>query len=185
MQRSRGHIFGAYGVLLALIAAFWFGAIQPAISVVRDTAKAVERERDLLQRLETSLARLEIEAERLTQQDTKTPGWKAARIGEAVAIIQADISKRARAQGVVLRSVTAIDAEPIAGSQSIGLRLELEAPLDQAAAFVQQTEQVSPALLITRADLRRLNRQQDEVLQPVVFVRLEISAPVVLEGAEE
>ena len=107
--------------------------------------------------------------------------WRAAQTGEATARIQSQLSKIASERGVSLRSISPTRARDLNLAQAAGFRLEMEASLDQLVQFLQAIEYHSPALLVEKASLRRLNKLNSNQPQPLIFAQIEISAPVVLD----
>ncbi|MEM1159381.1 MAG: hypothetical protein AAGJ28_00470 [Pseudomonadota bacterium] len=173
----------AWAGLAGLGLLVWFGAVDPALSAMQGVRNDLGREAAMRSRLENTLLRLDVEATELNEARAEMPGWRGARIGEISASIQAAISREARRNGLALRSVTATEADDIATSSAAGLVTELQAPLDQATGFLRGLEGMTPPIIVRRINMRRVNRQDRDSAQPLVFLRLELAAPIVL--AEE
>lgn len=154
--------------------------VLPFVDDVATTRAQLERETRALWQLKASLAQLEAREAALSSEESAGLGWAGRQLGQVTAVVQARLSEVARTRGIRLRSVTSIPSEPIAETETVGLRLEAEAPLDQIAGYLRDVETLTPVILVRRLNLRRLSRPTDAAAQPVVYLRLELAAPIVL-----
>lgn len=168
----------AVGILVLVILGFGFVIGQPIWAVRQSVSAQVERESKRHQDLSARLAALIAEEERLSSIAVETIGWQGDRVGEVSARIQSEINLTARRLGLQLRSVTAIETEPLAGQETAGLRIEVEAPSDRAMSLIKALETTEPPILVSRMNVRRLNRNAPNLTQPIIYLRLELQAPV-------
>lgn len=177
------HRLAALGLLAVVLVTGWSVIAAPLIESLQETEQALLREHRLKARLETRIAQLQTDLAQLDGQSVEAIGWQGSRTGEISARIQSQIGERARAHGLQLRSVAAIEADDVAGSAATGFRVELQAPMDQAARFLRDLEIATPPILARRTNIRRLNRGRGQSPQPVVFMRLELAAPIIVSAA--
>ncbi|MEM9099457.1 MAG: GspMb/PilO family protein [Pseudomonadota bacterium] len=179
---SRFEKISAVAILLVGLVLMGLFVVEPIWALRQDVARQVERETEQQRDLAARLLTLVAEDDRLSSSIPPSIGWEGSRIGEVSARIQSAITASARRLGLQLRSVTAIETEPLAGQQTAGLRIELEAPSDVAMTFMRSVEATEPPLMITRANLRRVNRNAPGITQPFLYLRLELTAPVRISG---
>ena len=170
----------ALGLTTLVLAGLGIFVFLPAFETLRASDRALRHEIALKGRLIASHATLGSEKAALGAHSGEPLGWRGQRTGEVAARIQSDLSRMAREKGIVLRSVTPFDAEPVAQTRTIGLRVEVEAALDSALGLLRAIETADRPILVGRANLRRLNRQSASSVQPLIFMRLELVAPVIL-----
>ncbi len=167
-------------VLLGIVAVIWIFAIQPALSwratVEHDLASSIDES----ERLEEGLQGLRAQLENLETVELDHLVWEAQQAGELTARIQAELGAIARRSGVTLRSVTPTQAAEFPMFRTTALRIEAEADLAQLITMLVEIEQHEPVLVVSRANLRRLNRPGRTSEQPLVFLQLDIAAPVLL-----
>lgn len=142
-----------------------------------------------LNALEGELATLDVRSERLAAElalvkDSKTDGlkWQADGLGVATARIQARVSEFASENGIALRSMSPTGEAKLSGTPTVTFRLEAEATLDRLVSFLRTLEYGQPAVLVQASNIRRLNRPGNDGQQPVVFVQLDLSAPIEIAG---
>jgi hypothetical protein len=126
---------------------------------------------------------LEQERDQLTGHEELNMLWRASQTGQATALIQSKLAKLATTHGSNLRSIGPTRSRDLNLAQTSGFRLEMEVGLDQLVLFLRAVEHHSPVLIIEKASLRRLNKLNKDQAQPLIFAQIEVSAPVVLEGA--
>lgn len=182
---GRGAAPAAVAVLVGIAALGWFAIVTPLAAwksgALAERAETLEE----IARLEQSLASLKAERGQLSVGGELDVLWTAAQMGEATARVQSELSGMARANGVSLRSISPNRARDMTLANAAGVRLEMEAGLDQLGAFLTELEHHSPALLIERAVVRRLNKPSGEGAQPLVFAQIDVSAPIGLsEGGQ-
>lgn len=168
----------ALGVTFLFLTFCWVVLIGPAIDAVAETSNSLIEEQRLKARLTVSLAALKRQDEAFPEPASDILFWQGARQGEIGAAIQSQIGSIARNAQIRLRSSAAIDAAPLAAVTARGFRIEAEAPLDKAVMFLRALERSEPPLVVTRTSLRRLNRRSTSQEQPVVYLRLEVAAPI-------
>lgn len=106
--------------------------------------------------------------------------WQAEEIGEASARVQADLSTIAREADMILRVVTPLPTETVAGVDRLRFRIEAEGSLDRYVAFLVAIEEHDPVLAIDRTQMRRVQeRGQGGAMQPLILTQTDIAAPVV------
>ena len=165
-------------VFSGVVLLIWAGLIRPAGEWRNDRFAARSKAIAELNRLQETVARLELEAAQYSQQDSLDLIWASGEVGEVTAKVQARISSIARASSVALRTIAPIKAPDLPLVQTIGFRIEGEARLDQLVDFLRAVESSSPSLVIGKAHLRRLNRLGDLSELPVVFLQIELAAPI-------
>ncbi len=172
----------ALGLVATLGALVWFAVVAPlqewrTVALIK-RPQAIES----IRQLQTRINSLEDERNQLSGNEELNILWRAAQTGEATARIQSQLSKLASERGVSLRSISPTRARDLTLAQAAGFRLEMESSLDQLVSFLQAIEYHSPALLVEKASLRRLNKPNSNQPQPLVFAQIDVSAPVVLEA---
>ena len=172
-------------LLVALFVLVWLAIISPARQWKMHALDQLSASQSEYTRLTASLQRLKAEQAQLSGNATLDTVWKAKRMGQATALVQSEISNIAAKHGVTLRSVTPMSAKDLPFTSGISFRVEGEATLDKLAAFLIELEGSTPALLVERAVLRRLNRPGRTAPQPDVFIQLNLIAPVALEEEEK
>ncbi len=166
-------------VMLALILAMaWMGLVRPVADWRMARFSAHTASVSETERLSVSVDRLKRDLAQLSQKEDLDLIWSAQEIGEVTAQVQASISAMARETGISLRSVTPGNAPDFPFVKTVGFRLEGEARLDQLLSFLRALEGANPALVVERAHLRRLNRVGEATELPVLFLQLELMAPV-------
>ena len=168
---------------LALL--FWMSVITPVAAWKERQFSHLSDKKTQLQRLEQSIFRLKDEQRQLSQKDTLDVAWAAERMGEATARIQSAINTIARTNGLSLRSVTPTSPRELPFAHSAGFRIEAEVHLDKLTGFLRELEFNTPALVVDRATLRRLNRLGEATEQPVLYLQTDLIAPVRLTGEED
>ncbi|MEQ6204724.1 type II secretion system protein GspM [Sulfitobacter sp. HNIBRBA2951] len=172
----------ALALLAAISALIWFAVLAP----LQDWRSAALSKRPQavaeIRQLQTRISGLEDERDQLSGNEELNILWRAAQTGVATARIQSQLSKLASERGISLRSISPTRARDLTLAQAAGFRLEMESSLDQLVSFLQAVEYHSPALLVEKASLRRLNKPNTDQPQPLVFAQIDISAPVVLDA---
>ncbi|MHA6268366.1 type II secretion system protein GspM [Aliiroseovarius sp. CAU 1755] len=135
--------------------------------------------------LESELALLDARSERLAteqalvkESQTDDLKWQADGLGVATARIQARVSEIASENGMALRSMSPTGEAKLSGAPTVTFRLEAEATLDRLVSFLRTLEYGQPVVLVQGSNLRRLNRPGVEGQQPIVFIQLNLSAPI-------
>lgn len=164
---------------LAVIAGLaWFVVFQP----ISAWAASQITERDMLReqraRLQQSVQRLEVERNDFEVTDTGKLTWASQQIGQTTARVQQAINEIAIDQGIRMRSVAPGRSAIPEITEAIGFRLEFEAHLDQLTAFLRIVEANEPILVVAQTKLRRLARQSLENAQPLVFIQMDVVAPI-------
>ncbi|WP_339691982.1 hypothetical protein [Celeribacter baekdonensis] len=108
--------------------------------------------------------------------------WTAPQIGEVTAKIQSTLTNQARDSGLALRSIAPTGAEEEDFATFAKFRLEGEVRLDSTLNFLRKLEGNAPPLLVRNATLRRLNRPGNAEEYPLLFIQLELVAPVRVGG---
>ena len=172
----------AVAILLGLGALAW-AAVGAPLADWRARALA-ERPRVIAQigELQARIADLRADRDRLAGGGELDVLWRAAQTGEATARLQSELSRLASDRGVSLRSISPMRTRDLTLAQAAGFRLEMEAALDQLASFLRDVEYHSPALVVDRASLGRLDKAGPAQPQPLLFAQVEISGTVVLTG---
>lgn len=168
--------------LVALLALLFFGALSPLAGWRR--AKLAEHTQAQVghAQLEDSIARLEAERSAFISDDLAGLTWEGTQEAEVTAKVQSAVNDMARNNGILMRSIapTRNNSDII---NAINFRLEFEASLDQLAPFLKTVEFNQPALVVTRANLRRLARPNRTGAQPDIFAQIDITAPFSLTDA--
>ncbi|MCW3783543.1 type II secretion system protein GspM [Defluviimonas salinarum] len=171
--------------LLALIS----GAAGAVALPIFDWRRSIETELATAgaeyKRLSESLDALTVRKRRLTETGGQLALWQARQTGEATARVQSVVTELARASGANLRALGPGPSHEFGLVQAVSLRLESEATLDQLSALLQKLEFHAPPLLVETATLRRLNRPGHATEQPLLFVQIDILAPVNLSEESE
>lgn len=167
-------------IILGVISLIWLAILQPLATWRAETASRLKDTRAESLRIQQSLLSLTQERNSLALGGTEGLVWAAPQLGEATALVQARVSELAKKNGLSLRSITPLSKRDSVSANSVGFRLELEAPLDRLTAFLVDLEYNSPALAVEQSDIRRLIRPGPDQGQPALFVQLDILAPVVL-----
>ncbi len=128
-------------------------------------------------RLAASVARLEAEKQMFVLDDLTGLIWEGLQSAEVTAKVQSALNDTARQNGIVMRSIAPANQRGQA-ADVLGFRLEFEASLPQLVAFLKEIEFGRPPIIITRANMRRLVRANQEEAQPVLFVQIDVNAPV-------
>ncbi|SFI65429.1 GspMb/PilO family protein [Jannaschia pohangensis] len=180
MTRTRTLLLGlviAFGVLVLL-----------AVPLLRDWKTDIQSARDdaafETARLQRSIADLETEAAQLVGTGILDTVWRARQPGEALAIVQTEIGDLATRAAVSLRSMSPIPAPDLPLVDTLGLRLEGEMPLNRLVTFLLALEHHDRSLIVRSANIRRLPNGQDRFEQPLLFVQLDVVAPLVLGEAD-
>jgi hypothetical protein len=182
------HILPRIIALLALIVLavlIWLAVISPIYEWKKRASENLTTSQTENARLNASLSRLRTEKAQLSGDSSLDTVWKAKRIGEATALVQSEISNLAAKHGVMLRSIAPMSAKGMPFASGIGFRVEGEATLDKLTSFLIDLEGNTPALVVERAVVRRLNRPGRTAPQPDVFVQLNLVAPVTLDEEDK
>ncbi|MFZ5963018.1 type II secretion system protein GspM [Thalassococcus sp. BH17M4-6] len=172
--------------LLGLFATLiWLAAVQPLQGWRQAQLDARADAIAETQKLKSSIATLRAERDRYDIDGQLDVLWEAERTGTATAMIQSEISRMARDQGVSLRAITPARQRDLSLADAVGIRIELEAALDQLSDFLKVVEYHSPALLIERATLRRLAKPGSALAQPLVFAQIDLAAPFVIQAEDQ
>lgn len=164
---------------LAVVAgATWLVIIQPisAWANVQITERDTLKEQNL--RLRQTVQRLDRERNSFELTDTGNLIWESHQVGQTTARIQQVINETATGQGIRMRSVAPGRSTISDIAEAIGFRLEFDAHLDQLTAFLRTIETNEPLLIVAQTKLRRLARQNSENTQPLVFVQMDVVAPI-------
>ncbi|HHI70475.1 MAG TPA: hypothetical protein ENJ91_05685 [Rhodobacteraceae bacterium] len=172
-------------IILSLVSLVWVAVLSPVHEWKNRTEIALAESRANNTRLKRSLAKLKREQEQLSGDASLDIAWQAGKSGEATALVQSEISDLAARNGVTLRSVTPVEAQDIPYTSAIGFRVEGEATLDNLSDFLIELEYSTPAFVIERAVLRRLQRPGRTSAQPEIFIQLNLIAPVILDTEEK
>ena len=182
MTRQRiGSRFMAIGTIIVIAAALFYAVIAP----LSDWRQSVLAERDAMRnemhRLSLSIARLSAEKQSFVSDELIGLTWEAAQTAEATAKVQSSVNDMARETGILMRSIAPTNAFETEIPNAISFRLEFEASLDQLVPFLKTLEYGQPALVVSRANLRRLVRPNQAGTQPDLFVQIDVAAPVTLQ----
>ncbi len=158
--------------------------VVPLSNWKRDLKAARAAAIDEAQRLTTTIAQLRKEAAEFSGGGIRDIVWPASQLGEVTARIQARIGELAQANELAVRSITPSGEREPALTRVVAFRLELEAELDDLAEFLIASEYHEPILAVERATLRRLARPGPPTEQPLLFVQLDILAPVQMPDGE-
>lgn len=172
------------GFLVGIFGLMWLAILLPAITWKQarlDTHAIAINE---TQHLAASIGQLESELSQLSQQDNFDLVWTAEKFGEVTARVQAEISSSAIRAGVVLRSVTPNNAPSFPFVETVGFRIEGEAALDQLVRLLRTIETSRPALVIEKANLRRLSRVGSTQELPLLYFQMELAAPIRTSNGE-
>ncbi|MDO6591944.1 hypothetical protein DS901_02480 [Loktanella sp. D2R18] len=163
--------------LVTVLTLLFFGALSPLAGW--RSAKLAEHAQTQARRaqLEDSIARLEAERVAFVSDDLAGLTWEGAQEAEATAKVQSAVNDMARNNGILMRSIAPTRDNNTEITNAIGFRLEFEASLDQLVPFLKTAEFSQPALVVTRASLRRLARPNRTGTQPDIFAQIDIVAP--------
>lgn len=120
--------------------------------------------------------------ENVEVQDIEPFIWSGDQAGTLIATVQAAVGELARENGIRLRSIAPTTASGFGNIDATGLRLEGEAKYDMVLKFLKHLETHTPALLIQKGTLRRLNRAGGPTEYPIVFFQVELAAPIRIAG---
>lgn len=180
--RSRLFRILACSGLILLPVLLWLSFIQPMIEWRQNISKELLAEQDKAARLLASIQSLELQKE-AAEADLDIDGsWQAADPSQATALVQAAITRRARAAGISFRSIAPIRSPDLPHLSTVAFRIEAELTLDLFVDLLKAIEFDAPLLMIERASVRRLARRNSDALQPSVFVQFDLVAPVMLPG---
>ncbi len=160
-------------MMLALVA-----IVQPLAAWRNATLVTAEAAIVETQRLMAGMSSLRTERAQLSGSGIDALVWPGERLGELTARVQGRISELAVRHGLQLRSITPTGTRALPLTSAVGFRIESETTLDRLVGFLREVEHHSPGLIVDRATLRRLSRPGDEPLQPVLFLQIDIVAPV-------
>ncbi|MCU0910461.1 MAG: type II secretion system protein GspM [Rhodobacteraceae bacterium] len=168
----------ALGIAAAAAALLTLGVVLPLAEWRARTLAAAEAARDEAERLASAIGRMRTERAQLSGSGIDAVVWPGERLGEVTARVQGRISELAVGHGLQLRSIAPTGTRPLPLTQGVGFRIESETTLDRLTEFLREVEHHAPALTVERATLRRLARPGEEPPQPVLFVQIDILAPV-------
>lgn len=157
-----------------------FGLL-PIKSRIERTTLQLQQAHITEQRLTRSILNLNTDLASIQIDDFSELIWQGQLTGEVTARIQARLGKVASDNDISLRSINSIPTQKMQSIPSIGLRVEGESDLAQLAMFLQIIETQTPVLIVTRANIRRVNNTREFSEQPALFFQLDISSPVLLE----
>lgn len=171
---------------VGLAALFAYFAVYQPLSSWRATAMAnLASAQTEKAQLIASIERLRAEKQSFVSDDLAGLTWEAAQIAEATAKVQSAVNDMGRSTGILMRSIAPVNATGSGIPNAISFRLEFEARLDQLVPFLRDIEFGRPALVITRANLRRLARPNERGAQPDLFVQINVAAPITLDTGTE
>lgn len=184
MLGSRALNTVAFGsILTGLILLIWVSVVAPLQNLKTGNFENRANGISEMRKLQDRIAILQLEKSRLSDRGQLDVLWQAERTGTATAMIQAEISRQALQEGIGLRSISPVRKRDLRLADAVGIRIEMEAGLDQFTDFLRSVEYHSPALLVERAALRRLIKPGNQSEQPLVFAQIDLSAPVILSIA--
>lgn len=168
----------AVATTLGLAILCWFSVIEPLSTWRSDTLGNLQNAVTDESRLRAAISKMELEKAQFGTGSDDVLTWSASQTGEAFARVQASLSETASANGISFRSITPLPTAEIDGLTRAPVRVEFEADLSQLSSFLQSVEYGIPALPIERAMLRRLIRPNETASLPVLFVQLDVAAPI-------
>ncbi len=174
--------FLSFGFIAGFAVLVWAAILQPAAAWKTRQFDQRQASATKVATLKGSLARLAAEEASLGTDTDNASLWPAGQLGEATARVQSAISASATQNAVDLHSITPTQGTALAIARTVSFRLEAEASLDAFSAFLLDLEFHTPALLVESADLRLLSRPTGQGAQPLIFVQMEIIAPVRLNN---
>ena len=183
---TRKDVLVALALVVSLALLAWTAVISPLQNWKAAKIEARDQLIAEIEKLHLSVANLHFEKSQFESTEEIGLLWKAEQTGTATAMIQAEISRMAREQGLGLRSISPVLQREINHANVVGIRIETEAALDQLSDFLRDVEYSTPALLVERATIRRLVKSENKFEQPLVFAQIDFSAPVLIgDGARQ
>ena len=167
--------------LVGGVALIWIATVAPVLSWRMDTNTQLAISQGKADRLLNSIANLEHEYVALSAEADFGDIWKTNSVSEATAKVQASLGTIARQNGVTFRSITPLQSPEMALVDAVAFRLEAELTLDRLVELLRALEYSSPLILVERSNIRRLARGITGATQPIVFVQLDITAPVAIQ----
>ncbi|WP_108813231.1 GspMb/PilO family protein [Loktanella sp. Alg231-35] len=174
-----------FSVITMFVASLYLAVVAPLSAWRSASLEGLSSVENEIAQLEARVATLTIGQQSFVSDDLSGLTWEAAQMAEATAIVQSAVNDTARENGIVLRSIAPASGSETEIESAIGFRLEFEAHLDQLVPFLKAVEFGQPALVVTRANLRRLSRPNQSNPQPELFVQIELAAPVTLTDEGE
>lgn len=174
----------ALALLVVVLGVLWTVAIAPGLAARELAVDALENAKKRQHSLNATITELSAEADALEDSGLGRALWTGARRGEVAARLQSMIGTLARDVQMPLRSIAPLQAADIADTSVLGLTVEAEGPLDRLVNFMRLVEDHEPPLIVTRANVRRV-QGRGMGPQPSVWLRLELAAPVEIRAADE
>lgn len=150
----RGRIL-ALALTATVLAALWFGCVQPLIDWHAARAESLVQRRALLQRMTELVATLpDLQQQASSVRAPTAALLEGASDAVAGASLQGAVQSMAAAAGAELSSIETLPAEQRGAYRRIGLRVATAAPWPILVALLRSVEEGTPRMLVDDLQLR-------------------------------
>jgi len=150
----------AWALLFALLAALWAGLLAPVQDWSSETARQLDRQRQILSRQTALLAASDtIEAARERAAAARA-GWDLLRSGGDSAVqaaFQAQVRDLASAAGIALTRLQVGEVEAGQWYRTHALRIDGDGTLEQIQTLLVALSNARPAILVNEASIRAVS----------------------------
>ena len=153
-EGPRGRIL-AVALTLTVLAALWFGCVQPLIDWHAARTESLAQRRTLLQRMTELVATLpDLQQEASSVRAPVAALLEGSSDAVAGAALQGSVQSMATAAGAELSSIETLPAEQRGAYRRIGLRVATAAPWPVLIALLHAVEDGTPRMLVDDLQLR-------------------------------
>ncbi len=153
-EGPRGRLLAA-ALTVTLLAALWFGGVQPLMDWHAERAESLAQRRALLQRMGDLIATLPQLQNQMSGARAPTVALlEGASDAVAGATLQGSVQSMAKAAGAELSSIETLPAEQRGVYRRIGLRVATATPWSVLVALLHAVEEGTPRMLVDDLQLR-------------------------------
>ena len=169
------------GAAVVLSAALFFGLIRPWVNWSERIETDFDSNLNRISQVQGSITYLNQQLSTSNSEAAFGDVMRASDMGLARAQIQASLGDLALAHNLRFRTISPINSPKIDQFQSLAFRIETETDLASLRDFLVSLEQAKPMILVETGSLRRLSRNSSNAFQPMIYVQLDVFAPIILE----
>lgn len=174
----------ALGLLALLIAGLYVFLAAPVLASFEQSRADLTDLSVQKAKLLRSIGNLKLEDAELSNERTEGMMWRASRAAEVSALVQAQLGRLAKAEGVTPRSIAQRSNAELFGQAAVTMSMELEAPLEVTVRLLRSIESHSPILAIDAANLRVRSTRVREGQAERISSTLTILAPFEVDETE-
>ncbi len=184
-EGPRGSLL-AVALTLTVLAALWFGCVQPLVDWHAARAESLAQRRTLLQHMTDLVAALpDLQQQASSVRAPVAALLEGASDAVAGAALQGSVQTIATAAGAELSSIETLPAEQHGSYRRIGLRVATAAPWPVLVAMLRAVEQGTPRMLVDDLQLRAPPVELRATTSPVTAAFTIVAFRAALTGANQ